>query len=90
MFEKLSQAAELMATRVSRRQFLGRFGGGAMALATALGGLLAIPGQAQAAQVCGPNSYFACAGRPVGSLCGTPSRPGRCRRAPDCYCHVRR
>ena len=86
MFEKLSQAAEQMATRVSRRQFLGRFGGSALALATALGGLLALTGDAEAATVCGPNSPYQCRGRPVGSLCGTPSRPGRCKGAPNCHC----
>ena len=42
MLEKLSHAAEQMATRVSRRQFLGRFGGSARAPATAVGGLLAV------------------------------------------------
>ena len=49
MFEKLTQAAEQLATNVSRRQFLGRFGGGALALATAVGGLLALPDVAEAA-----------------------------------------
>ena len=48
MFDKLSQAAEQLATNVSRRQFLGRFGGGALALATAVGGLLALPDVAEA------------------------------------------
>jgi hypothetical protein len=90
MLERIRQLAEHVATNVSRRQFLGRFGGGALAGATALAGLFSLPGQAQASQVCGANSYFACAGRPVGSPCGTPSRPGRCRRPPDCYCHVGR
>jgi hypothetical protein len=88
MFERLSKLAELTATSVSRRQFLGRFGGGALAAATALGGLLALPGQAEAGKkrVCGPNSVPQCRGRPVGSLCGTPSRPGRCKGPPDCHC----
>ena len=90
MFEKLTQAAEQLATNVSRRQFLGRFGGSALALATALGGLLALTGDAEAATVCGPNSPYQCRGRPVGSPCGTRERPGRCAGAPNCYCSLMR
>ena len=48
MFEKVSQMAEQAATNVSRRQFLGRFGRGAMVVAAAAGGLLAYPGGALA------------------------------------------
>jgi hypothetical protein len=48
MFEKVSQAAERLATRASRRDFLGRLGKGALALAGVLGGVLALPGGAQA------------------------------------------
>ena len=91
MFDKLSQAAEQLATNVSRRQFLGRFGGGALALATAVGGLLALPDVAEAGRrTCGPNSAVQCPGRTVGALCGTPSRPGRCAGAPNCHCSRRR
>ena len=42
MLEKVSQLAEQAATNVSRRQFLGRFGRGAMVVAAAAGGLLAM------------------------------------------------
>lgn len=49
MFEKVSQVAEQVATSVSRRGFLGKFGRGAMTLAASVGGLLALPGDAEAA-----------------------------------------
>ena len=48
MFDKVSQAAEKLATNVSRRAFLGRLGQGALATAGVLGAMLAFPGQAQA------------------------------------------
>jgi hypothetical protein len=48
MFDKVSQAAEKLATHVSRRAFLGRLGQGALATAGVLGGLLAFGGKAQA------------------------------------------
>ena len=87
MFEKLNQIAEQAATNASRRQFLGRIGRGAMAAAAVVSGLLVFPDDAEAAtKVCGPGSYFSCAGRPLGSQCGTPSRPGRCSGAPNCTC----
>ena len=50
MLEKLSQAAEQLATRVSRRQFLGRFGQGALVLAGVVGEFLAFPGESAAAR----------------------------------------
>ena len=86
MFEKFSQIAEQAATNASRRQFLGRIGRGALAAAAAVSGLLVFPGDAEAATVCGPGSVWQCRNRPVGSLCGTPSRPRRCRRPPNCIC----
>ncbi len=60
MFEKVSQAAERVATGLSRRGFLGRLGRGALGVAAALGGVLALPGQARAAGgrcCCGYNPY---------------------------------
>jgi hypothetical protein len=48
MFDKVSQAAERLATHVSRRAFLGRLGQGALATAGVLGGMLAFGGKAQA------------------------------------------
>ena len=46
MFEKISQSAETLATRVSlsRRGFLGRLGQGALVAAGAVGGLLLTAG----------------------------------------------
>jgi hypothetical protein len=88
MFEKLGQAAEQMATKVSRRQFLGRLGRGAMAAAATVGGLLTLPDVAEAgARRCGPNSVGSCRGKKVGAIC---NRMGRCAGAPNCYCSVRR
>ena len=60
MFEKVSQMAEQAATRASRRQFLGRVGRGAMVVAATVGGLLAVPGEAEAARGsrgCPPGCY---------------------------------
>ena len=48
MFDKVSQAAEKLATNVSRRAFLGRLGQGALITAGVLGATLAFPGLAQA------------------------------------------
>jgi hypothetical protein len=71
MFEKVSQIAEQAATNVSRRQFLGRFGKGALMLAAALGATLALPGVAHAGRNCCPR----------GTHCRRPAK--RCRLA---YC----
>jgi hypothetical protein len=51
MFEKISQAAETLATRasLSRRGFLGRLGQGALVAAGAVGGLLLKAGDVPAA-----------------------------------------
>jgi hypothetical protein len=90
MFERVNQMAEQMATSVSRRQFLGRVGRGALIAAGVVGGFLASGSEAHAGKrVCGTDSVWQCAGRPVGSLCGTPSRPGKCVGAPDCRCVVK-
>jgi hypothetical protein len=48
MFDKVGQAAERLATHVSRRAFFGRLGQRALATAGALGGMLAFGGKAQA------------------------------------------
>jgi hypothetical protein len=87
MFEQISQLAEHTATRASRRQFLGRVGRGAMGVAAAIGGLLVLPGDAQAAGWCGPNSYPVCRGKPLGSRCRKSLRTyGTCRGTPNCVC----
>ena len=89
MFEKFGQLAEQMATSVSRRQFLGRFGGGAMAVAAAAAGLLALPAVAHAA----PDPFCAggdvrCMGKRVGDPCGELGG-GVCRKWGKtlCFCH---
>jgi hypothetical protein len=48
MFDKVSEAAEKLATNVSRRAFLGRLGQGALGLAAVIGGVVALPGRVQA------------------------------------------
>jgi hypothetical protein len=86
MFEKIVRAAEKAADGVSRRDFLGRFGKAALATAAVLGGVLALPGGAQAAgyvKCCsgfpphsncpgggGPSCRWLCNGVYVTSYCG--------------------
>jgi hypothetical protein len=48
MFDRVSEAAEKLATNVSRRAFLGRLGQGALGLAAVIGGVLALPSQVRA------------------------------------------
>ena len=67
MFEKVSQAAERLATGVSRRGFLDRLGKGALALAGVLGGVLAWSGPAQAT----PGAWVRCCARQK-TACGSP------------------
>ena len=83
MLEKVSQMAEQMATSASRREFLGRFGGTAMAVAAAVGGLLAKPEVAHGApRMCDPNtSESQCAGVPVGTPCSSNAAKGTCSDA---------
>ena len=94
MFEKVSQIAEQMVTNVSRRQFLGWLGQGALAAAGLLAGVLAFPRAAQAAgsaRCC----QYRCSGlgshstvrlcRSDGSPCapGSSSLDGFCRLTSD-------
>jgi hypothetical protein len=77
MFEKISQAAETLATHVSvsRRGFLGRLGQGALVAAGAVGGLLLMAGDVRAA----PGQEQNCC------------RTGRCPAGKACVsCHCRR
>jgi hypothetical protein len=84
MFDKVSQAAEQVATNVSRREFLGGVGRGAAVLAAMLGGLLATPGLAAAGKPCAsngdcPNKQICVGGRCVKGqgprLCDASSVP---------------
>jgi hypothetical protein len=52
MFDKISEAAEKLATGMSRRAFLGRLGQGAMGLAVVLAGVFASPAQAGPSKKC--------------------------------------
>lgn len=73
MYSEISRAAERAASCASRRAFLGRFGGTAMATAAALGGILALPNIGEAARkpprMC-LGGDTGCIGSPVGSRCG--------------------
>lgn len=90
MLEKFNRMAEQVATNVSRREFLHRFGRGAMIAAAAVGNLLAQTDAAQAAtRVCDPRySESQCAGVPVGTPCSSNSAKGKCSDAgrPRGYC----
>ncbi len=81
MFENFGRFAEQVATDASRRQFLGCFGRGALAVAAAVGGMLALPtisrGDKPPPIVCDANSYTTCIGAGEGAMC---SRTGRCQR----------
>ena len=92
MFEKFGQIAEQVATNVSRRQFLGRFGQAALGLATAAGGLLALSAAGPSIRPCGPNSGASCQGLNVGDSC-FEEFDGRCsdrpRRNGVCYCSAK-
>lgn len=75
MLERFNQLAEQAATSVSRRQFLGRFGKGALMLAGALSATLAFPADAMVGRPCPPGTHrsrcpdgrFVCC--PRGSRC---------------------
>lgn len=93
MFDKVSQLAEQAATIASRRQFLGRFGRGAMSMAAVAGGLLALPTIAQGgslAAACGPSSWLACVGKKPGDRCNVSRHVGVCIGPPNCACRFTR
>jgi hypothetical protein len=77
MFEKISRYAETVATSAgqSRRGFLGLIGKGALSLASVVGGLLLVPGEAAAFDCAGGCRY----------LCPDMSRIGRGCNG-DCRC----
>ena len=92
MFESVSQAAEHIATRASRREFLGRLGRGAMVAAATLGGVLALPAVSQGGRkptLCGAESTASCSGKNVGDVC-FEEFTGVCRASmrsgPACFC----
>ena len=75
MFEKLSTAAEQVATSLSRRNFLVRAGRAALIVAGVVGGILTLPTEAEAG-----GKYCCCGGRCLtGKACGRG-----CYRVRDC------
>jgi hypothetical protein len=93
MFDKLGQAAEKLATHVSRRAFLGRLGKGALVAASVLGSVLAFGGKAQAVPCpppsrrcglnCCPAGTYCCYCNSIqGFFCSAKRQPGcSCSRA---------
>ncbi len=75
MFEKVGQMAEQMATGVSRRQFLDRFGKTALVVAGVAGGFLAVASNARAAGHCCCSATFGCY-----------RSHGKCTRGVHCEC----
>jgi hypothetical protein len=90
MLEKVSQMAEQAATKVSRRQFLGRLGRGAMLVAAASGGLLALPAIVKAGRrhvMCGNSSSIWCLSSSVGDSCMNGGKCTVIKGTTDtCYC----
>jgi hypothetical protein len=92
MFERVGSLAERVATNVSRRAFLGRLGQGALGLAAVIGGVLALPSQAQAAdQCCLKITVSGCVFYKVGGRCNcfNPTScsnvPAGCIQVKDCH-----
>ena len=83
MFEKVNQAAEQVATSMSRRGFLGKLGQGALALAGALGGLLVLPRMASGQRSSG---YVGCCRYSNGSILCIVR--GRCQKTYNGYALV--
>jgi len=82
MFERVSQAAEKLASNVSRRAFMGGLGKGALALAGAMGAMLAFPGLVQAGGcICLDGFHFFCCQYDGGNGVIVLGKPG-----PGCHC----
>lgn len=83
MLDKVSQLAERAATSASRRQFLGQLGRGAMLVAAAAGGLLALPavshGGRRPPRACGTDSWSTCQNSLEGDSCLTNDGFGVCQ-----------
>jgi hypothetical protein len=97
MFDKVSQAAEKLATNVSRRAFLGRLGQGALATAGVVASMLAFDAVARAEPGLCPRKQTFC-GSITGSWMCCPngwsctsclSRPKCCANGgTGCNCYV--
>jgi hypothetical protein len=80
VFERVSSLAERVATDVSRRDFLGRLGHGALVLAGAMGAMLASPGLAPAKGCVGGPCRCCCYACSNGMRYRLPPTPqGTCR-----------
>lgn len=87
MFDRLMRAAERAADGVSRRQFLGRLGRGAAAVAAGLAGATAAA--AGPNRTCdGPYTGSNCVGFREGQSCYISALEGNgvCSGAPNCVC----
>lgn len=92
MFERVGRMAAQMATSVSRRQFLRRFGGSAMTLAAAVGGMLSLPAVSLGDKrpfVCPEGSYWRCVGQAEGFPCDFDSVCKRSKHSNLCECYSR-
>src|SRR6516165_7174656 len=85
MFEKISNAAERLATNVSesRRGFLVRMGETALGVAGVVGGLLALP---RAAQATARNGYCRLAARGGGYIVTAICRSKSCQQGRSSAC----
>jgi len=96
MLDKVSRIAERAASGVSRREFLGKLGYGAMQLAAAFGGMLVLLQVAQGrppVRICSDRSSFSCVSAPVGAQCYDSDGFGTCRKirgTNDCFCYKSR
>ena len=71
MFDRVSEAAEKLATTVSRREFMGRLGRSAAVVAGVLGGLCAAPKLAEAGS---PKGYVTCCNKNYTGACSPPMK----------------
>jgi hypothetical protein len=85
MFDRISEAAEKLATNVSRRSFMGGLGKRALALAGAVSAILAIPALVQAGHGCpcqgsqGTSGGWVCIyDCPDGSTLTVGAKPPKC------------
>lgn len=86
MFEKLMQAAEQLATGVSRRQFLGRLGRAALAAAAVVGGAAAMAGEARAGGGCPQGTHrVSCFVRSPSTICCPAGKRCSCNHT-GCGC----
>ncbi len=86
MFEQIGRAAEKVAAGVSRRDFLGRAGKGALALAGALGAFLALPGDVAAGNGCQPGTRMVRCPTGFKVCCPNGTKCRGCDAYNGCYC----